>query len=341
MCVKKIVLDMDTGVDDALAIVLAMNSQELEVLAITTVAGNVPVVECTRNSLLLTELLRPDDPPPVAEGASAPLVKQLVTAPEVHGPDGLGGEAGTLPEPSRSALELPAHDVLTTLARKSPGEITLVATGPLTNVARALRDDRTAVALYKRVVIMGGAFAVPGNTGPVAEFNFYVDPEAAQIVMDSGLDITLVPLDVTTATILTREVLEEYRGAGGNVRSRPGRDLGAILYRALDYYIRYQFEESGLDAGYMHDPLAVASVIEPSIVTTMGARVEVIPGGKDRGRTIAHPPDAGSSEVLVATSVEARTFARLLAGGILSPTFRTTTGGGGSTGPRGSGPAQP
>jgi inosine-uridine nucleoside N-ribohydrolase len=319
--VKKVVLDMDTGVDDALAIVLAMNAPELDVVAITTVAGNVSVEKCTRNSLLLTEILQPDDPPPVAEGASTPLVKQLVTAPEVHGPDGLGGELGTLPTPSRPRLEVPAHEVLTALPRECPGEITLVATGPLTNVARALREDRTGMALCERLVIMGGAFGVPGNTGPVAEFNFYVDPEAAQIVMDSGLDITLVPLDVTTATILTREVLEGYRGTGGDAKRRPGRDLGAILYRALDYYIRYQLKESGLDAGYMHDPLAVASVIEPSIVTATTGRVEVVPGGKDRGRSFAHPPGPGGPEVRIATSVDARTFARLLGRGVLSPTF--------------------
>jgi inosine-uridine nucleoside N-ribohydrolase len=198
----KVVLDTDAGVDDAIAIVLALNSPEVDLVAVTTVAGNAPVAECTRNCLLLAELLRPEKPPPVSEGAEAPLRKKLVTAPEVHGPDGLGGELGSLPRPRLDASPRSAVDVLIETARGHPGEAILVATGPLTNVASALRADPEALALYRRVVVMGGAFYVPGNTGPVAEFNFFVDPEAADAVMNAGLPTTLVPLDATTRSPL-------------------------------------------------------------------------------------------------------------------------------------------
>lgn len=317
----KVVLDMDTGVDDALALVLAMNSPELEVVAVTTVAGNAPVEECTRNCLLLLELLAARAPaagrrgaraappaasaPIVARGAAAPLKKPLLTAPEVHGPDGLGGDLGSLPEPLLKPSPLPAHEVLTSLAKTHPGELTLIATGPLTNVATALEHDRAAMEAYRRIVVMGGAFFVPGNTGPVAEFNFYVDPEAADAVMRSGLDITLVPLDATTRAPLMRQSLPAPAREPWPSAARPGRDLGAILHRALDYYMRYQRGESGLDGGYMHDPLAVTAVIEPSLVTASADSVNIVLEGTDRGRAALRAPlAAGKAEVVFDVACE-------------------------------------
>jgi inosine-uridine nucleoside N-ribohydrolase len=314
----KVVLDTDAGVDDAVAIALAANSPELELLAITTVAGNAPVGECTRNCLLLGELLWPAAPPPVAEGAASPLVRELTTAPEVHGEDGLGGELGTLPNPRRGPLGVPAHELLLELAASDPDEITLVATGPLTNVARALDADLRAVGAFREIVVMGGAFAVPGNTGPVAEFNFYVDPEAADAVMRSGLDLTIVPLDATTRLAVPRAALELLAGWAPALAAKP-LTLPAVLARAIDYYIRYQLSESGLDAGYMHDPIAVASAFDPSLLVTRTMFVGIATEGDERGRS--REGDPAGPPVRVATDVDGDAFSKLLTERVLSPVF--------------------
>ncbi len=345
----RVLLDMDTGVDDAVAIVLAVNSPELEVAAVTSVAGNAPVTECTRNSLLITELLLEHDAPPVFRGADTPLARSLVIAPEVHGGDGLGGLHRSLPDPHYAEAAEPAHEALARIATAAVNgrRPVLIATGPLTNLALALERDAHALDGYGRIVIMGGAFDVPGNTGPVAEFNFYVDPEAAGIVMRSGLDITLVPLDATTSTALPRPTLERYaaramwpghRGgvlpgvAGCSVApptgrvawpdpaARPGRDLARILYRALDYYIAFQEWESGLSGGYMHDPLAVAVVIAPDMVETEDVSVDVLTDGTHRGRSVARRAEAGRAVHLV-RSVDADRFLALVETRVLAPVF--------------------
>ena len=314
----KLILDMDTGVDDAVAIALAANCPEFELLAITTVAGNAPVDACTRNCLLLTGLLGLDVP--VSRGAEAPLAKELLTAPEVHGEDGLGGAIGTLPEPAGAATEERAADLLTRLPREHPGEITLVTTGPLTNVANALAADPDALALYRRVVSMGGAFNCPGNTGPVGEFNVYVDPEAAAAVFSAVLDVTLVPLDATTGAILSRASLEAHALAACPSRNEPGMNLAAIMYRAIDYYMRFQFGESGLDGGYMHDPLAVAAALDPNILRTTTSRVEVVLDGPDRGLTRAKPAAAGHG-LQLALGHDDLVFGKLLEERVLTPVF--------------------
>ena len=286
----KMVLDMDTGIDDAIAIAMALGSPEVDVLAITSVAGNAPVELCTRNCLLLNELL--GGHAVVATGADRPLERELLTAQEVHGADGLGGRAGSLPEPATSAVDEPACELLARLPEEHPGEITLVTTGPLTNIALALRANPDCVASYARIITMGGAFDVPGNTGPVAEFNFYVDPEAAALVLGSGLDITLVPLDATTSAVLTRSTLEAHERAHGLPADRPCRSSAAILHRALDHYMEFQFDESGLDGGYMHDPLAVAAALVPGVLETIDLPVGVVTDGTDRGRTLRGPVQA-------------------------------------------------
>ncbi len=323
----RMVLDMDTGVDDAVAMVLAMNSPEFEIEAITTVAGNAPVVQCTRNSLLITELLRPWDPPPVAHGACEPLVQSLIIAPEVHGHDGLGGLLDTLPTPHHAADSRPAVELITAIPHDGPDDVSLVASGPLTNLAIALRTDPTAMAAYRRIVVMGGAFNVPGNTGPVAEFNFYVDPEAASEVLSSGLDITIIPLDVTTSTALTRETLETLVKSGKRTDipapARPGRNLAAILYRALDYYMNFQEDESGLNGGFMHDALAVAAALFPSMITTRPASVEVVTSGPARGRSLVLPPVNGRA-VNIAIGLDAGAFHRVLEERVLAPVWGST-----------------
>jgi inosine-uridine nucleoside N-ribohydrolase len=315
---------MDTGVDDAIATVLAMNSPEFEIEAVTTVAGNAPVVQCTRNSLLITELIEPWNPPPVAHGACEPLVHPLIIAPEVHGHDGLGGLLDTLPTPHHAADTRPAVELLAAIPHDGPDDVTLIATGPLTNLAVALRIDPTAMAAYRRIVIMGGAFDVPGNTGPVAEFNFYVDPEAASEILASGLDITIIPLDVTTSMALTRTALESLVQSGGRTDipapARPGRNLAAILYRALDYYMDFQKDQSGLDGGFMHDPLAVAVALFPSIITTKPASIEILTNGPERGRSLVHSPVDGRT-VNIAVGLDESTFHQILEERVLSPVW--------------------
>ncbi len=319
----KMVLDMDTGIDDAIAIALAAGSTEVELLAITSVAGNAPVELCTRNCLLLNELLGGDAV--VAAGSDRPLVKNLLTAQEVHGADGLGGHAGSLPEPTTSAIDEPAFELLTRLPAEHPGEVTLVTTGPLTNIALALRTNPDAVASYARIIVMGGAFHVPGNTGTVAEFNVYVDPEAAALVLGSGLDITLVPLDATTGAVLTRSALTAHERARGLPAQRPRRDVAAILHRALDHYMDFQFDESGLDGGYMHDPLAVAAALVPGILETRDLSVRVVTNGPDRGRTVPAPAQAHAAApgrgVHVAFGHNDGAFGQLLEERVLRPVF--------------------
>ncbi len=319
----KMVMDMDTGIDDAIAIALAAGSPEVELLAITSVAGNAPVELCTRNCLLLNELLGGDAV--VAAGSDRPLVKNLLTAQEVHGTDGLGGRADSLPKPTTSAIDEPAFELLTRLPAEHPGEVTLVTTGPLTNIALALRTDPDALAAYARIIVMGGAFDVPGNTGTVAEFNIYVDPEAAALVLGSGLDITLVPLDATTGAVLTRSALTAHERARGLPAERPRRDAAAILHRALDHYMDFQFDESGLDGGYMHDPLAVAAALVPGILETRDLSVGVVTNGPDRGRTVrasaqAHAAAPGRG-VHVAFGHDDCAFGQLLEERVLRPVF--------------------
>jgi len=180
------------------------------------------------------------------------------------------------------------------------------------------------MAAYRRIVIMGGAFSVPGNTGPVAEFNFYVDPDAASEVLNSGLDMTIIPLDVTTSTALTRRALESLIRSGGRTdipaSARPGRNLPAILYRALDYYMSFQKDESGLDGGFMHDALAVAAALVPSMITTRPASIEIETRGRLRGRSLEHPPVNGRT-VNIATALNENAFHEILRNGVLSPVW--------------------
>jgi inosine-uridine nucleoside N-ribohydrolase len=241
-------------VDDALAIMLALRSPELEVLGITTVSGNVPVSQCTTNTLLVLEMLDAPDIPVVA-GAAVSLGRKAFTAAEVHGPDGLGGVTQRYPIPSRRAGQ-DATEFLLGMIGRFPGEVTLIATGPLTNLATAIQRDERAMRRLRGVTAMGGAIRVPGNVAPTTEFNFAVDPEAAAIVLAAGLPLTLVPLDVTEQIILTREAVE---GASG------GR-LQAFIREITAATMVFHRDVEGIDGMFLHDPLAVATAVDPSLV---------------------------------------------------------------------------
>lgn len=261
---QRVILDVDTGVDDALGIILALRSPELEVLGITTVCGNAPVDRTTANTLLVLEILGAPEIPVVA-GAAAPLSRSPVTAAEVHGEDGLGGIAHEYPAPKRRAGQ-GASDFLLEALRRFPGDLTLIATGPLTNVGTAIRRDPETMRGLKNLTVMGGAIRVPGNAGPVTEFNFAADPEAAAIVMEAGLQITLLPLDVTEQVVLSRADLEGMP-SGGVVPEF----IRAMTAKTLAFHQ----EHEGFDGMFLHDPLAVGTVADPPLVRTRPLPVAV------------------------------------------------------------------
>lgn len=302
---RPVLIDTDAGVDDALALILALRSPELDVKAISTVAGNVEVEQCTRNVFYLLRLLN-ENKIPVAQGASKPLAKRLVTAPEVHGEDGLGNTRPHVTIPRSMSRD--AVGMILSLSKQYGKRLTIIALGPLTNIARALNKDPRSLHNIGRLITMGGAFHVPGNTGPVAEFNYFVDPDAAHSVLNSGLPITVVPLDVTQQVVLMRRELE-YRA------KRRANSVARAILRFTKFYMQYHRKTENFYGGYLHDPLAVTAAIEPGIVQTRKAHVVVERQGEwTRGMTIAntqHRPARGESSVEVAFKLDRERFLKL------------------------------
>jgi inosine-uridine nucleoside N-ribohydrolase len=252
-----IVIDCDPGHDDAIAILLALASPEVELRGITTVAGNQTLEKTTRNALKILELAGRTDIP-VAAGADRPLVRELRTAAHVHGESGLEGP--DLPEPTTKVVDAHTADLLAELLE--PG-VVLVPTGPLTNVALLL--ERHPDVKPERIVWMGGAIA-EGNVTPAAEFNAFVDPEAAARVFASGIEVTLIGLDITHKALFTRAHADRLRGTG-----RAGKAVAELSdFFQIFHESRYRFDGSPI-----HDALAVAEVIDPSLVTTVECNVEI------------------------------------------------------------------
>ena len=278
---KRIIIDTDPGVDDVLALLLAFRSPELKVEAITTVAGNVPVEIGTANAFTILELLDLPISPPISKGYSRPLKRALFTAERVHSSDGLGGlrdlEDGgrkRYPSPSIRLFGRDAPETILRLVDQYPHEITLIPIGPLTNVAIALDRDRNTMAKLKEIILMGGACSVPGNVTPAAEFNIFVDPEAAQAVLSSGIPVTMVGLDVTMQVKISRETLSDRLGQGGRV-GQFVRDLTSALSQ----------RGSGIT---LHDPLAIGVAIDRTFVKTEKVHVTVETEGKfTTGMTVA------------------------------------------------------
>ena len=270
-------MDVDVGVDDALAIVLATRSPELDLQAITTVSGNVHVDQTTLNSLKVLEAIgKPEIP--VAKGLSKPLEREFEVGDDYHGKDGLGDS--NLPSPRILVDGRHAVDLLVEETRANPKGITVVATAPLTNIAAAILRDRDFTRRVQELVIMGGAYAVTpfgyGNMNPVAEFNIYVDPEAASIVFKSGIPITAVGLDVTTdpEARLCKELYQTMVEARG-----PVPKFAALITKRL-------MTRDGFM--YLHDPIAVAVAADPTLVTTREYHVDVETlSSLTRGQTVA------------------------------------------------------
>ncbi len=257
---KKVMSDCDVGVDDAIALILAFHSPELEVTAVTGVNGNVPLEQVFENIQKVLSLIQPENKPLIAKGAERPLKGKPVYAHSVHGKDGLGG-AKIDRKKGEDRWQLftgRAEELIIEMTRQYPDEMTLVATGPLTNLALAFERDREGMRKLNEVSIMGGAVRTGGNMTPHAEFNVYSDPLAAKIVLDSGLPITLVPLDVTHQVSLTPQWMEERVKPIHNVFSK--FVIEATGYRSTTRRFRNR------DLVYLHDPLAVGVVIDPTLV---------------------------------------------------------------------------
>jgi inosine-uridine nucleoside N-ribohydrolase len=286
---KRVIIDTDPGIDDALALMLALKSHELQVEAVTTVNGNVSVGQATKNAALLLELLDPRPRPILATGSAQPLKKGRERAQSVHGSDGLGGlhrfrnpdGSPRYPEPVLPTQIPDAAEVLFDLLNRYPDEISLIMLGPLTNLAEALRKNERRVKRLREVVGMGGAVGVPGNITPAAEFNIFTDPHAARRVFQSGLAVTLVPLNVTEKVFFGWEEIQ----ALAQVLEEP---LGGFVRDITEQSIEHMKEVRGRAGIYLHDPLAVGVAIDPTMVTTAPLHVEVEAGGGiTRGMTVA------------------------------------------------------
>ncbi|MFB9949946.1 nucleoside hydrolase [Rhizobium puerariae] len=263
---RKIIIDTDPGQDDAAAIMLAFASPaELEVLGLCAVAGNVPLSFTSRNLRIVCELCgRPDAA--VYEGAEKPIVRPQVTAEHVHGRTGLDG--AELPEPAMPAQGMHAVDfIIETLRSQPAGTVTLCTLGPLTNVALALRKAPDITPRVKELVMMGGGFFEGGNITPAAEFNIYVDPEAAQTVLASGMPIVMMPLDVTHKLLTTRARVGKIAALG----TRPAH----VLVDWLAFFERFDVEKYGSDGGPLHDPTVIAYLLKPELFSGRDCNVEI------------------------------------------------------------------
>jgi purine nucleosidase len=261
----KIILDTDPGQDDALAILLAFASPELEILGLTAVAGNVPLKLTELNARKICELAgRPDTK--VFAGADAPLVRPLITAEHVHGKTGLDGP--DLPEPVMQLQKQHAVDFITETLRTEPaGTVTLCVLGPLTNIAQVLNRAPELGSRIKEIVLMGGGFFEGGNVTPTAEFNIYVDPHAAQIVLKSGVPLVFLPLDVTHKTLTTAKRIERFRAMGTKA--------GDASVALLEFFERFDEEKYGSDGGPLHDPNVIAYLLKPELYSGRQCNIEV------------------------------------------------------------------
>lgn len=283
---QRVIIDTDPGIDDAMAILLGLNSPELKVEALTVVPGNVDGRQGLENALKIVSLAARCDVL-VAGGAKHPLNQKLITAQYWHGPNGLAGVE--LPAAKCKADPRFGPDLIIELVHKYPHEITLIPVGPLTNIALAVSKDPSIVPLVKNIVIMGGSIT-GGNVNGAAEANIYNDPEAASIVFNAGWTVTMIGSDVGERTLMTRKHLSQLQAARG-----PQSDFVAKL---ADFYVT-RSEKSGYQGAAMYDPLAVATAIDPSLVTLKDMHVDVETKGEfTRGETVANRMGSNENNVL-------------------------------------------
>jgi purine nucleosidase len=299
----RVVIDCDTGVDDSMAILYGLLAPDIDIVGMTCVWGNIDVSLSTKNTLRLLEMMdRPDIP--VAMGANKPLVGPPWTRSSlVHGADGQGNT--NLPDPKLQPAKESAVEMLIRLAHEHPGELTLVPVGPMTNVGAAVIADPSIAKLYKGVVMMGGAFSVPGNLGRWGEANIAHDPEAAQVVFEAGWPVTAVGLDVTLKTMLDGSKLDQLRDSG--------TVAGKHIHRIAQHYLEFYAARRGRRECAMHDALALAIAADPSLMLAApNLRVDVeLNGTHTRGMTVAEfrPWAAGDdANAVVPLAVDSKRF---------------------------------
>jgi inosine-uridine nucleoside N-ribohydrolase len=297
-----VLIDCDPGHDDAIALLLALASPEVELLGVTTVSGNQTLEKTTANAIRVLELVGRGEIP-VAAGADRPLERELFVASYVHGESGLDGP--DLPPPQADPVAEHAADFLAERVLGSSSPVTLVPTGPLTNIAVFLERHQDAAARLQRIVLMGGAIA-EGNVTPAAEFNIWADPEAAHTVFRSGLDVTMIGLDVTHKALMTPEHGARLRAAGRT---------GTVVAELLDFFSAFHGEVYGFAGSPVHDAVAVAHVLRPELVETKHRNVEIETDSElCRGRTVVDLWRRTDREpnVHVAVDIDADGFLELL-----------------------------
>ncbi|CAK9329484.1 unnamed protein product [Citrullus colocynthis] len=276
---KKVIIDTDPGIDDAMAIFLALQSPELEVLGLTTIFGNVYTTLSTRNALHLLEIAGRTDIP-VAEGSHVTITNgtKLRVADFVHGIDGLGNQ--NFPPPNGKPVDQTATAFLVEQANLYPGEVTVVALGPLTNIALALQLDPGFQKKIGKIIILGGAFFVNGNVNPAAEANIFGDPEAADMVFTSGADVIVLGLNVTHQVVLTEADRDKLASSDGK--------FAKYLCKIMDVYFSYHKDSYEIKGVYLHDPAIVLAAVDPSLFTYTEGVVRVQMTGITRGLTILY-----------------------------------------------------
>ena len=302
---KQILIDTDPGIDDTLAILLALASPELELKGLSVVCGNCAVDQGVGNALGVLELLH--SRVPVARGADRPLVQPLLVAPETHGGTGIG--YARLPDPVTAPIAKRAAEFIIEQVLAEPGQICLVCIGPLTNLAMAIRLEPSIIQAIPEVIVMGGALRHPGNTTPQAEFNVYCDPHAAHIVFHSGLPVTLVPLDVTYQVILTQQDVER-------LLSTPS-PVSRLIADATRFYMEFHDQYQDILGCVINDPLALALAFAPGLVDLQSLYVDVdISEGVSLGTTFAdfYHMTKNKPNMSVALGVRPREFIELFLG---------------------------
>lgn len=275
---RLLIIDTDPGVDDAMAILLALNSPEYTVVGLTTVYGNVPTALATENALRLLELAGAQEACVVAQGATRSMKAGLDVqriADFVHGPDGFGG-VGLPPPKARALADVSAAEFIVRTVHAHPGRVTVLALAPLTNIAQALMLDPELASKWEKLVILGGAFFVNGNVNPAAEANVFGDPDAADFVLGATDNTRILGLDVTQTCRLSSGDLQALRGAGRH---------GTFLADISQFYLRFHQEYHGCDAIYLHDPTAMAAVLQPGLFTWRRGAVRVTTDGAATGQT--------------------------------------------------------
>ena len=263
---RKVIIDTDPGQDDAVAILLALASpDEIDLLGVVAVAGNVPLPLTQKNARIICELAgRPDMP--VFAGCDAPMSRKLVTAEHVHGKTGLDGPQ--LPEPTMPLQDNHGVDfIIETLRSEPAGTVTLVPIGPLTNIAVAFERAPDIIKRVQEIVLMGGAYFEVGNITPAAEFNIYVDPEAAEIVFKSGVKLTVMPLDVTHKALTSAEWINDIKALG--------TEVGRMVAEWTDFFERFDTEKYGSKGAPLHDPCTIAYLIQPDLFEGRFINVEI------------------------------------------------------------------